>query len=86
MSPKITAHTGDVPFGAQSRRASKYAPRTAPAVRSATSAMIASLDAEGRETIAAPFGHALCELAALREDIVGLSADLSKYTDMYVFC
>lgn len=68
-----------------SRRISKYAPRTAPAGRQATSAMIASLDAEGRSTVAAPFGHALTELAKGRDDIVGLSADLSKYTDMHVF-
>lgn len=68
-----------------SRRKSKYAPRKAPDTGLATSAMIASLDAEGRETIAAPFGHALAELAPTRDDIVGLSADLSKYTDLHVF-
>ncbi|ETA51901.1 transketolase family protein [Ponticoccus alexandrii] len=76
----------DVPFGPNSRRKSKYAPRTAPGAEGArTSAMIASLDAEGRETIATPFGTALCELAAQRDDVVGLSADLSKYTDMHIF-
>ncbi|WP_430523007.1 transketolase family protein [Ponticoccus litoralis] len=76
----------DVPFGPNSRRKSKYAPRTAPAAEGArTSAMIASLDAEGRKTIATPFGTALCELAAQRDDVVGLSADLSKYTDMHIF-
>ncbi len=68
------------------RRQSKYTARTAPTgERLATSAMIASLDAEGRETIAAPFGHALVDLAKTREDIVGLTADLSKYTDLHVF-
>ncbi|MCV2875009.1 transketolase family protein [Rhodobacteraceae bacterium XHP0102] len=70
-----------------SRRGSKYEPRTAArgtdAVR--TSAMIASLDAEGRDTVSAPFGHALVELAKTRPDIVGLSADLSKYTDLHIF-
>src|SRR6056297_1355278 len=71
---------------ASSRRKSKYTPGTpASGERVATTAMIASLDAEGRETIAAPFGHALAELARSREDIVGLSADLSKYTDLHVF-
>ncbi|WGW05726.1 transketolase family protein [Tropicibacter oceani] len=75
----------DIPFGAHSRRKSKYAARSVPGEKLATSAMIASLDAEGRATIAAPFGQALCELAATRDDIVGLSADLSKYTDMHVF-
>ncbi|MEM6846806.1 MAG: transketolase family protein [Pseudomonadota bacterium] len=47
--------------------------------------MIASLDAEGRDTVAAPFGHALVELAETRDDIVGLTADLAKYTDLHVF-
>ena len=41
-----------------SRRQSKYTPRKAPeGERLATSAMIASLDAEGRDTVAAPFGR-----------------------------
>ena len=75
----------DVAFGPNSRRKSKYAPRVAASDGARTSAMIASLDAEGRGTLAAPFGHALCELAGVREDIVGLSADLSKYTDLHVF-
>ena len=68
-----------------SRRKGKYTPRKAPDQKLATSAMIASLDAEGRSTIDAPFGHALTDLAKGREDIVGLSADLSKYTDLHVF-
>lgn len=69
-----------------SRRQSKYTARSVPqGERVATSAMIASLDAEGRDTIAAPFGHALVDLAKTREDIVGLTADLSKYTDLHVF-
>ncbi len=70
---------------AHSRRKSKYQPRAVPEIRRATSAMIASLDAEGRDTIAAPFGHALADLARTRDDIVGLSADLSKYTDLHIF-
>ncbi|WP_417722254.1 transketolase family protein [Salipiger sp.] len=73
-------------IGPNSRRKSKYDPRSAPGAGGArTSAMIASLDSEGRDTVAAPFGQALIELAKTREDIVGLSADLSKYTDMHVF-
>jgi transketolase len=69
-----------------SHRKSKYTPRTVPdGDRVATSAMIASLDAEGRNTVAAPFGHALVDLAKSRDDIVGLSADLSKYTDLHIF-
>jgi transketolase len=65
----------------------KYAPRTPlpPQERKATSAMIASLDAEGRDTRPAPFGHALAALARARSDVVGLTADLAKYTDLHVF-
>ncbi len=74
---------------AMSRRQSKYTPRSVPVSETGekltTSAMIASLDAEGRDTIAAPFGHALVDLAKTRADIVGLSADLSKYTDLHIF-
>ena len=33
----------------------------------------------------APFGHALAALARKRSDIVGLSADLAKYTDILPF-
>ncbi len=47
--------------------------------------MIASLAAPGQRTKAAPFGHALAALAGTRPDIVGLSADLAKYTDLHVF-
>lgn len=53
--------------------------------RLTTSAMIASIAAEGQPTRPAPFGHALAALAAQRQDIVGLSADLSKYTDLHIF-
>lgn len=53
--------------------------------RVATSAMIASLSAEGYDTVAAPFGHALVELAKKDERIVGLTADLGKYTDLHIF-
>ncbi len=50
-----------------------------------TSAMIASIASEGQRTKAAPFGHALVEAGKSRPDIIGLSADLSKYTDMHIF-
>ncbi|MFI7917363.1 transketolase family protein, partial [Acinetobacter baumannii] len=50
-----------------------------------TSAMIASIAAEGQPTKPAPFGHALNSLTKDRDDIVGLSADLSKYTDLHIF-
>lgn len=50
-----------------------------------TSAMIASLAAPGQRTKPAPFGNALVELAKTRPDIVGMSADLAKYTDLHIF-
>ncbi len=75
----------DAAPGPNSRRKSKFTPRQAATGGARTSAMIASLDAEGRQTVAAPFGQALCDLAATRDDIVGLTADLSKYTDLHVF-
>jgi transketolase len=53
--------------------------------RLTTSAMIASIATEGQRVKAAPFGKALVELAAQRPDIVGLSADLAKYTDLHLF-
>lgn len=66
-------------------RARKYEPRKAPETKVATSAMIASLAAEGYDTVPAPFGHALNDVAARDERIVGLSADLAKYTDLHIF-
>ncbi|MEB3370352.1 transketolase family protein [Saccharopolyspora mangrovi] len=53
--------------------------------KATTSAMIASFADEGQKTTKAPFGHALARLAEQRQDVVGLSADLAKYTDMHVF-
>lgn len=50
-----------------------------------TSAMIASIAGEGQRTKAAPFGHALVELAGQRPEIVGMTADLGKYTDLHIF-
>jgi transketolase len=54
-------------------------------LRLTTSAMIASLASEGQRTSAAPFGHALVEAANDRPEIVGMTADLGKYTDLHVF-
>ena len=56
-----------------------------PAPRLTTSAMIASFADPGQKTAGAPFGHALARLADERPEIVGLSADLAKYTDMHIF-
>ena len=56
-----------------------------PKPRLTTSAMIASIASEGQRTRAAPFGHALARLAESRPEIVGMTADLAKYTDLHVF-
>ncbi len=66
---------------------SKYMPRTPEPGKSRlkTSAMIASLASEGMPTKNAPFGHALCAAAKRDERIIGVTADLSKYTDLHVF-
>lgn len=53
--------------------------------RPRSAAMIASIADPGMRTTKAPFGHALNKLAANDERIVGLSADLAKYTDMHIF-
>jgi transketolase len=58
-------------------------PVTKPKAR--TSAMIASFADAGQRTTPAPFGHALAKLAEQNPAIVGLSADLAKYTDMHIF-
>lgn len=50
-----------------------------------TSAMIASIAGEGQATRPAPFGHALAALAAQRPDVIGMTADLGKYTDLHIF-
>lgn len=50
-----------------------------------TSAMIASIAAEGQVTRSAPFGHALVELARAKHDVIGMTADLGKYTDLHIF-
>lgn len=73
-------------------RRSKYI-RPAPLDRAAsdgsprltTSAMIASLAGPDQRTKPAPFGHALAKLAETRDDIIGLTADLGKYTDLHIF-
>ena len=67
--------------------ATTEAPSAAPAPkqRLKTSAMIASFADPGQRTAPAPFGHALAKAAEQDERIVGLTADLGKYTDMHVF-
>jgi transketolase len=53
--------------------------------RLTTSAMIASLAGENQRTSPAPFGRALVEIGRDRPEILGLTADLSKYTDLHIF-
>lgn len=48
-------------------------------------AMSASIAGDNQRTVQAPFGHALVEAARSNDHIVGLSADLAKYTDMHIF-
>lgn len=60
-------------------------PTTDKKPRLTTSAMIASIATEGQRVKAAPFGKALVQLAQERANIVGLTADLAKYTDLHLF-
>lgn len=53
--------------------------------RLTTSAMIASIASEGQRVQAAPFGKALVEYAATHPEVVGMTADLGKYTDLNLF-
>lgn len=48
-------------------------------------AMIADIADSDIETVSAPLGHALVAAAKADERILGLSADLAKYTDMHIF-
>lgn len=50
-----------------------------------TSAMIASIASEGQRTKPAPFGHALVALAEQDPRVLGMTADLGKYTDLHIF-
>ena len=50
-----------------------------------TSAMIASIAGEGQATRPAPFGHALADLARVKPNVIGMTADLGKYTDLHIF-
>jgi transketolase len=63
----------------------KAAPAATGKPRLTTSAMIASIAGEGQKTKPAPFGHALVEVAKRRPEIVGMTADLGKYTDLHIF-
>jgi transketolase len=47
--------------------------------------MIASFADAGQPTKPAPFGHALVEAARERPEILGMTADLGKYTDLHIF-
>ena len=60
-------------------------PGQPPKKKLTTSAMIASLAAEGQRTSPTPFGRALVELGRNRPEVVGMTADLAKYTDLHIF-
>jgi len=47
--------------------------------------MIASIAGADQPTRSAPFGNALIALARARPEVVGMTADLAKYTDLHVF-
>lgn len=53
--------------------------------RLTTSGMIASIASDGQRVKAAPFGKALVDYAADHPEVVGLTADLAKYTDLHLF-
>jgi transketolase len=63
----------------------KPAPAPTGKPRLTTSAMIASFAAPGQKTASAPFGHAVVEAAKADPTIVGMTADLGKYTDLHIF-
>ena len=50
-----------------------------------TSAMIASIAGENQATRSAPFGQALVALAKTKSNVIGMTADLGKYTDLHLF-
>jgi len=53
--------------------------------RLTTSAKIASIASDGQRVQAAPFGKALVEYAVNHPEVVGMTADLAKYTDLHLF-
>ena len=53
--------------------------------RGVTGSILTSDTTGANATASAPFGHALVKAAETDSRIVGLSADLSKYTDMHIF-
>ena len=59
--------------------------KTTASARNVTGNILTSFTDGAARTAKAPFGHALCAAAARYPRIVGLTADLGKYTDMHVF-
>ena len=53
--------------------------------RGRTRGMGEIVDVEGKTTEIAPFGHALAELGRERPEIVGLTADMGRYSDILPF-
>ena len=50
-----------------------------------TGNLLASDTTGAAATMAAPFGHALVQVADRNPRVLGLTADLGKYTDLHVF-
>jgi transketolase len=60
-------------------------PKT-PLAQARVTGNILSSDTDGAERVAsAPFGHALIDVAKANPRVVGLTADLGKYTDIHLF-
>jgi transketolase len=80
-----TREKSQAPTAAEQAAEGGQLPGQPPKKRLTTSAMIASLAGEGQRTKPAPFGHALVEVAKSRPEVVGMTADLGKYTDLHIF-
>jgi transketolase len=50
-----------------------------------TGNLLTSDTGDGAATVSAPFGHALVQLAERNPRVLGLTADLGKYTDLHIF-
>jgi transketolase len=55
------------------------------AARGVTGSILTSATDGATETVMAPFGHALVRAGQKNSRVVGLTADLGKYTDMHIF-
>src|SRR5471032_133150 len=82
---RVDAHEWQLALAALEAGASMSNTTTTTKPRLKTSAMIASIASEGQVTRSAPFGHALAQLAREKKNVIGMTADLGKYTDLHIF-